>query len=75
VSSTESDDPYFHAATLNVHCQVAQLECMLAKERNEHAQLMQRVEQLQLEVQNQAHLQPCLGEEKALRIQVGVKDR
>jgi hypothetical protein len=48
---------------------------MLSKERSERAQFLQQIEQLQLEVQEHTHLRLCLGQEKALRIQVGVKDK
>jgi hypothetical protein len=47
----------------------------LSKERNERAMLMQQIEQLQLEVQEHAQLRLCAGQERALRIQVGVKDK
>jgi hypothetical protein len=51
--------PYLYAIILNVCYQVSQLESMLAKEQSERAQLMQRIEQMQLEVLYHACLQLC----------------
>jgi hypothetical protein len=56
-----------------VHGQVSQLESTLAKERNEQAELMQRIEQL--EAQDEARLQHFAGQEKARCVQVSVKEK
>lgn len=65
--------PYPHATTLIVRCQVSQLESTLAKERSERAELMQRIEQL--ETRDEARLQHVAEQEKALGVQVGVKEK
>jgi hypothetical protein len=52
---------------------VSQLESRLAKERSEQAELMQRIEQL--EAQDEARSQHFAGQEKTLRVQVGVKNK
>jgi BMFP domain-containing protein YqiC len=52
---------------------VSQLESTLAKEHSERADLMQRIEQL--EARDEAHLQHFAEQEKALCVQVGVKEK
>lgn len=51
---------------------MSQLESTLAKERRDRAELIQRIEQL--EAQDEARLQHSVGQENALRVQVGVKE-
>lgn len=52
---------------------MSQLESTLAKERSERAELMQRIEQL--EAHDEARLQHFAEQEKALCVQVGVKEK
>jgi len=65
--------PYPYVTTLIVQCQVSQLESTLAKERSERAELMQRIEQS--EARDKARLQHFAEQEKALSVQVGVKEK
>ena len=52
---------------------MSQLESTLAKERSERAELMQRIEQS--EARDKARLQHFAEQEKALSVQVGVKEK
>lgn len=52
---------------------MSHLESTLAKERSERDELRQRIEQL--EAHDEARLQHFAEQEKALRVQVGVKEQ
>lgn len=52
---------------------MSQLESTLAKERSERAELMQQIEQL--EAHDEARLHHFAEQEKALCVQVGVKEK